>query len=191
MRETVVHGAHRPHQHRAVADAGVEHPHRRRPRMDMRQLLGNAVRDLPFLAAGVDEQQIFLPVVEKAKITRRIARFRRHDGQRRRHGAQLARAFDDRGARALRGMGRHEAVDAVERVGGNAAAVAQPRGELAVIDRAASEGRFRQAGLPAIIRNLLKQLLRVHCQCAVGRPLPLVFPRRRAGDADALFCRLA
>ena len=39
----------------------------------MRELFGDAVRDLPFLAAGIDEQQIFLPVVEEAEIALRIA----------------------------------------------------------------------------------------------------------------------
>ena len=36
----------------------------------------------------------------------------------------------------------HEGADAVERVGGDAPAVAQPRGELAVVDGAPAEGRF-------------------------------------------------
>ena len=72
VREAVVHGAHHPHQHRAVADAGVEHAHRRRPRMDVHELFGDAVRHLPLLAAGVDEQQIFLPVVEEAEIALRV-----------------------------------------------------------------------------------------------------------------------
>ena len=77
VREAVVHGAHHARQHRAVADAGVEHAHRRRTRMQMRKLFGDAVRHLPFLAAGIDEQQIFLPVVEEAEIALRIARLRR------------------------------------------------------------------------------------------------------------------
>ena len=77
VRETVVHGAHHAYQHRAVADAGVEHPHRRRARVDVDEFFGDAVRDLPFLAAGVDEQQIFLPVVEEAEVALRIARLDR------------------------------------------------------------------------------------------------------------------
>ena len=164
VREAVVHGAHHPHQHRAVADAGVEHAHRRRPRMQMREFFGDAVRDLPFLAAGVDEQQIFLPVVEEAEIALRIVRPRRRRGwQRRRHRRAGSRARSMIAGRwPCRGMRRHEAVDAVERVGGDAAAVAQPRGELAVIDGAAAEGRFRKPGLAAIVRNFLKELLRVH-----------------------------
>ena len=40
--------------------------------MDVHQLLGNAVRHLPLLAAGVDEEQIFLPVVEEAEIALRV-----------------------------------------------------------------------------------------------------------------------
>ena len=41
-------------------------------------------------------------------------------------------------------MGSHEAVDAVERIGRDAPAVAQPRGELAVVDGAAAEREFGQ-----------------------------------------------
>ncbi len=135
-------------------------------RMNMRELFGDAVRDLPFLAAGIDEQQIFLPVVEEAEIALRIAGLARRGraaergGRSSRHGggrggcrdmdggishALRMRPRDDRRALAKRRMRRHEAVDAVERVGGDAAAVAQPRRELAVVDRAAAEGRIRRA----------------------------------------------
>jgi hypothetical protein len=57
-------------QHGAVADAGVEHAHGRRARMDVGELERDAVAHHPLLAAGVDEQQIFLPVVEEAEIAR-------------------------------------------------------------------------------------------------------------------------
>ena len=70
--EAVVHRAHHARQHRAVADAGVEHANRRRARMQVRKLFGDAVRHFPFFAAGIDEQQIFLPVVEEAEIALRI-----------------------------------------------------------------------------------------------------------------------
>ncbi len=70
--------------------------------------------------------------------------------------AALARALDDRRALALRRMRRHEALDTVERVGGDAAAVAQPRRQLAVIDRAAAERRFGQSRAPAVIGNFLQ-----------------------------------
>ena len=56
----------------------------------------------------------------------------------------------------------HKTVNAVERVGGDAAAIAQPRRELAVVHRAAAEGGFGQAGAPAIIGDFRKQLLCVH-----------------------------
>ena len=187
VRKAVVHGAHHPHQHRAVADAGVEHAHRRRTRMQMRELLGDAVRHLPLLAAGVDEQQIFLPVVEEAEIALRIAGL----GRRRRHGelrhdwARLARTFDD-GRPPLGGVCRHEVVDAIERVGGDAPAVAQPRRELAVVDRAAAEGGFGKPGLPAIFGNFLQELLGVH-----GQPRPKVSSVETvAFSSFARFCRL-
>ena len=170
--EAVVGGAHHAGEHRAVADAGVEDAHRRRMRMDMRQFLGDAVRDLPLLAAGVDEQQIFLPVVEEAEIALRIARRERRRGQRRRQRrARRVRALDDRRPFALRRIRRHEAVDAVERVGGDAAAVAQPRRKLAVVDGAAAEGGFRQSGLAAIVGDFRKELLCVHgCRAAKAAP---------------------
>src|SRR5262245_1069520 len=38
----------------------------------------------------------------------------------------------------------------------------QPAGELAVIDGAAPEGRFRKSGLAAVVGNFLQQLLGVH-----------------------------
>src|SRR5512143_3253923 len=45
------------------------------------------------------------------------------------------------------GVARHEGADAVERVGGDAAAVTQPVGELAVIHGAAAEGRLGEPAL--------------------------------------------
>src|SRR5262249_17903250 len=56
----------------------------------------------------------------------------------------------------------HETADAIERLGGDAAAVAQSRGELAVVDSTAAEGRFRQSAVPTVIGDLLQQFLRVH-----------------------------
>src|SRR5262249_18201010 len=68
----------------------------------------------------------------------------------------------DGGTRNRRAVGFHEAADAVERLGGDAAAVAQPRGELAVVDGAPAEGRFRKSAVPAIVGDFLQQVLRVH-----------------------------
>src|SRR5262249_54367067 len=76
--------------------------------------------------------------------------------------ARLARALDDGGTRNRGAVGFHEAADAVERLGGDAAAVAQPRGELTVVDGAPAEGRFRKSAVPAIVGDLLQQVLRVH-----------------------------
>jgi len=52
-------------------------------------------------------------------------------------------------------MRGHKAVDAVERVGGDAAAIAQPRRQFAIVDSAPAEGGFGKSGMPAIIGNLL------------------------------------
>ena len=72
VRIAVVHGAHHARQHAAVADAGIEYAQRRRARMKVWQFLRDAVRDHQLFAAGIHEQQIFLPVVEKAEIALRI-----------------------------------------------------------------------------------------------------------------------
>src|SRR5262245_6180127 len=136
-RKSVVHRAHDSQQYRAVADAGVEHAQRRRARMDIGEFQRNSAGDHPFFAAGADEEQVFLPVVEEAEIALRIALA----GWRWRCGRPwLARTLDDSGTRRRRPVILHEVADAVERLGGDAAAVTQPRGELAVVDGAAAEG---------------------------------------------------
>ena len=163
VREAVVHRAHHPQHHRAVADAGIEHAHRRRPRMDVAELQRHAVRDHPFLAAGVDEQQILLPVVEEAEIALRVVARRGAAAGR----GPTARAGGGRSMIEGRALSRrrgcvHEGADAVERVGRDPPAVAQPRRELAVVDGAAAEGRFGEPGLAAIVGDFLQQLLVVH-----------------------------
>src|SRR5262249_39140239 len=115
-----------------------------------------------FFAAGVDEQQVLLPIVEEAEVALGIAfagRCRCGWGD---CGARFARALDDGGTRKRGPVGLHEAADAVGGVGGGAAAVAQPRGELAVIDGAPAEGRFRKAAVATIVGDFLQQVLRVH-----------------------------
>ena len=70
--------------------------------------------------------------------------------------AVFAGSFNHDRTRPLRWVGGHEAMDAVKRVGGDTAPVAQPRGEFAVVDRAAAESRLGQPGLPTIVRYFLK-----------------------------------
>ena len=72
--------------------------------------------------------------------------------------AQRRRALDHQRARQRRLalMARHEAADAVERLGGDAPAVAQAAGELAVVHGAAAEGRFGKAALAAEIGDFLQ-----------------------------------
>ena len=62
-----MHGPHQARQDRAIADTSVEHTHRRRPWANVIEFLRHAVRDDPLLAAGIDEEQIFLPVVIETK----------------------------------------------------------------------------------------------------------------------------
>ncbi len=136
-----MHRAHHPRQHGAVAAAGVEHPQRRRPRMDAGQFQRHPLGDHPLLAAGVDEQQIFLPVLEKAKIATRVALLQRHlKSARRRHAARRGR--------------RDIGLDAIERIDGDALALAQPLHQLAVIDRPPPEGRFRHVRAAAELRDV-------------------------------------
>ena len=63
-----MHLAHDAGQHGAVTHAGIEHAQRRRLGMQMAELHADAARDHLLLAAGVDEQQVFLPVVEEAEV---------------------------------------------------------------------------------------------------------------------------
>ena len=80
MRKAVVHRPHHAHHNRAVANPGVEDADRRRTRMDMGEFFGDAVGDLPFLAASIDEEQVFLAVVEETEIPLRIGRLARYSG---------------------------------------------------------------------------------------------------------------
>ena len=66
-----MHRPHHPRQHGAVADAGIEDAQRRRRRLQIAEFERDAVADLGLLAAGRDEQQILLPVVEEPEARRR------------------------------------------------------------------------------------------------------------------------
>ena len=142
-----MHGPHHPEQDRAVAHAGVEHPQRRRARVNIGELEPDPAGHHPLFAAGVDEQQVFLPVVEEAEVALWIALPGRDRGRRSRNPRRPRRPIDDRGTRGVRGHAVvvHEASDAVERLGRDPSAIAEPRGELAVIDGAAAEGGIPQA----------------------------------------------
>ena len=70
-RETGVHRPHHPRQHGAVADPRIEDPQRRRRRLQIAEFERNPAGDFGLLAAGRDEQQIFLAVVEKPEAGRR------------------------------------------------------------------------------------------------------------------------
>src|SRR6185312_8775135 len=77
---------------------------------------------------------------------------------------------------------RHEGANAIERVGGDAPAVAQAAGELAVIDGATAEGRFGEPLRTAEVTDLLKYLL-VHerplgtQRFLIGRLRPCSWPQ--------------
>ena len=133
--------------------------------MDVGELHADAIGDLPFFAAGVHEQQIFLPVIEEAEVARRVvAGLAGGDRQRRRRnrrqsdgggGIEHDAAASRRGFNAV----RHEAADALQRIGGDAPAIAQAAGELTVVDGAAAEGRFGETAPAAEFADLLENLL--------------------------------
>src|SRR5207247_10105189 len=102
--------------------------------------------DHPVFAAGMDEQQVFLAILEKAEIAARIALFGRHlEAARRRQPARRGR--------------RDIGLDAVQRVDGDALALAQPMHQLAVVYGPAAERRLRRVGLQAARGSLAKNLV--------------------------------
>ena len=107
------------------------------------------VRDHPLLAAGMDEQQVFLPVLEKPEIAAGIALLGRDfEAPRRRHAA--------------RHRGGDIGLDPLQRVDGDALALAQTVHQLAVVDGAAAESRLRHIGLAAEFGNLAQDLVVFH-----------------------------
>ena len=153
-RKARMHRAHHPRQHGAVADAGIEDPQRRRRRLQIAELQRDAVADLGLLAAGRDEQQVFLPVVEEAKTRRRDVR--RSGGAIDRPCRRQMSILRWRRGRAMLGeIGAH----LVERAGRDPRAVAQPRHQLAVIDDEAAESGFRGLRGAAKFADLAEDLL--------------------------------
>ena len=71
-----MHGAHRARKHRAVAHAGVEQAQCRRPWVDVGEFHADPLGDDPLLAAGGDEQQVFLAIVVEAEVVRGAGRRR-------------------------------------------------------------------------------------------------------------------
>ncbi len=178
-------------------------------RMDVGELFGDAVRDLPLLAAGVDEQQIFLPVVEEAEIALRIAGRSRCRGAAQRRGDLTAEGaampalrptwrVDRR--RASRGWCMRSIM--VERSPRAGCDDMKPwmRSSVSVVMRPPLRSRaaslpsltarrpkvdFGKAGLAAIVGNFLKELLRVHGVT----PLPDCFLDRARRRFSACLCR--
>jgi hypothetical protein len=95
--------------------------------------------DDPFLAAGGDEQQVFLAVVVEAKVVRgaggRLSR---------RHSQCSGRAVHRAGAFAI-----DEGAHAADRVSGDAPAEAEPADQLAVVHRQPPKGGLCHAGAAA------------------------------------------
>src|SRR5207302_916171 len=166
----LVHRAHDAGEDRAVADAGIEHPDRGRPWMNIGELHADALCNHPFLAAGADEQQILLAVVVETEVgLRLVLRLGGHgDPGLIQDCAPIAGQAPGRGSQpnqtaALdRPVLRHERAHALHGFHGHASADAQAAHELAVVDGAPTEGRFGHADAPAVIRDLAQQLLSRH-----------------------------
>jgi hypothetical protein len=156
-RQAAVHLAHDAGEHRAVAHAGVEHAHRRRLGMQVGELQVDAARHHLLLAAGVDEQQIFLAVVEEAEVARgrafRVGRFRLQ-ARRPAHAQQLHQLT--RRDRRLDALAGEEDADALQRLRRDAGAIAQAGDELAVVDGAPTERGFGHARAPAKFRDAVQ-----------------------------------
>ena len=148
-----MHLAHHAREHRAIAHAGIEDAYRRRPRMDLAQLEPDAARDHVLLAAGVDEQQVLLAVVEEAEVGFGIRFLRRRRRALHGSGVDQRHQLRRRIARAGCAVLHHEIVDAGESFRRDACAIAQARDELAVFHRPAAESRLGHAGAAAKIRD--------------------------------------
>jgi len=127
----------------------VEDPQRRRTGVDAGKLQRHPLRGNPLLAAGMDEQQVFLPVLEETEIAAGIALLGRDfKAARRRHPARHG--------------GGDIGLDPIQRVDGDALALAQTVHQLAVVDGPAAERRLRHIGLTAELRNLAQYLIVFH-----------------------------
>src|SRR5438128_1152662 len=107
--------------------------------MDVAELQAYAARHYVLLAAGVDEEEILLPVVEEAEVLFRRRLLPGGSDRGRRARADQRQELGRRIARPGEAMLGDELVDAVQRLGRDARAVAQPRHELPIVDRAPSE----------------------------------------------------
>ncbi len=170
---------HHPRQHRAVADAGVEDPQRRRRRLQIAEFERNPVGDLGLLAAGRDEQQVFLPVVEEPETGGLRCRARR---QRRWPPSQPAAACFAQRRRGLMMFGQIGA-DLVQRAGGDFGAVAQARHQLAVIDDEPPEGGFGRLRRAAIVPDFAENLVGGFGSWRLDPGVP-----RSAWRSPAVFC---
>ena len=155
--EPVVHAPHDPSQHGAVAHPRVEQAQRRGFRMQMRQLHAGAFGHHPLFTAGIDEHQIFLPVVVKSKRGLSTVVL---------GGARLNHRGVDSLTDLIIGIGERGStladnifLDPGHGRGSDALAVAQPADEFAVIDRLAAEGALGNSLGAAERLDLFDQLM--------------------------------
>jgi hypothetical protein len=157
-RKAAVHLAHDAGQDRAVAHAGIEHAHRRRLGMQMGEFHADAAGDDLFLRARIDEQQVFLPVVEEAEIARRRPlRAGGFDVEARQPRDPQQRHQFTRGGGGLHPLAVQEFADPLQRLRGDAGTVAQPRDEFAIVHRMSAEGGFGHPCPPAKLRDAVQQ----------------------------------
>ena len=116
--------------------------------MEVGELHADALGDHPFLAAGSDEQQIFLAVVVEAEILCGLAGGRRPVTAAKAAGAPCT---------AARRLARDEGMHALHRIDRDAAAEPQAADQLAVIHRKPAEGGLRHAHAAAKIGDVSQE----------------------------------
>src|SRR6266404_1608500 len=125
--------------------------------MDAAELQRHPLRNHPLFATGMDEQQIFLPILEEPEIAAGVAFLRRDvEAARRRYPA--------------RHRGGDMGLDALEGVDRDALTLAQPVYQLAVVDGAAAEGRLRHIGPAAEFGDLAQDFVVLHRMSGLGQP---------------------
>ena len=154
-RKAGVHRPHDPRQNRAVADAGVEHPDRRRRGMDVGELERDRSATSVFSLQVETNRRYFCLLSKKRKPGGAVSGC----GSRRAGAMRL-----DRLGGLWRGLRRGPAhgqkrADLLECFRGDPRPVAKAGDELSVVDDAPSESRFRGPRFAAEIPDLAEDLL--------------------------------
>ena len=152
-RKAVVHRPHHPREYGSVTYTGVKYADCRWARMKVDQFHRHPLCHHALFGTRVDEHQVLLPVIEKAKVAiawpgSRSGLSGHRSRRSRRPTARLAAEQNlAPGAFARSGVGRDEGPDALDCRRRDTAAFTQPVDKFAVVDRMAAKGRFRDTPL--------------------------------------------